>query len=399
MTTRRRFLAGTGSAAGLVLMQSQSVFGAPANDRIRLGIIGCGGRGQFIARKFFENAENRFEITAIQDPFADRLVAMKDRYDIEPAKEYSGMNAWQDMMTDDVDAIVITSPPLFHPDQVEAAVDAGKHVWLAKPVAADAHGCERVRKASHKAKGKSSFLVDFQTRNSPNFKEIVRRVHNGAIGDIVLGHVYYHAGRLGVNRAPVDSDDEFKLRNWVFFKNLSGDIIVEQNVHVLDVANWYIGANPVKAVGRGGRKARTDVGDCYDHFVVAYTYPNGITVDFSSAQFTKGYDDLCIRMYGSAGTAQSHYCGAQWGRGPVRITGDNPWPGVDRDNTWDAVDNNVTDFVKAFRTGQFINHGDYACDSTLVGVLGRVAAYREDEVSWDEVVSMPQEYEIDLSVG
>ncbi|MDX9755742.1 MAG: Gfo/Idh/MocA family oxidoreductase, partial [bacterium] len=252
--------------------------------------------------------------------------------------------------------------------------------------------------SSKKAQGKTNFLVDFQTRNSPNFKECVSRVHRGDIGEIALGHVYYHAGRLGPQTKPGASDDENRLRNWVFDIKLSGDIIVEQNVHVLDVANWYLNSHPIKAVGTGGRKVRTDIGDCYDHFVVTYTYPNGATVDFSSAQFTKGYDDLCIRMYGSKGTADSHYAGANWGRGPVRIDGDNPWEGTERDNTWDAVDNNVKDFVQAFRSGEFINHGDYAVSSTLTGVLGRTAAYAQAPVTWDEMIKKNEAYEVDLQL-
>ena len=218
-------------------------------------------------------------------------------------------------------------------------------------------------------------------------------MHEGAIGNIVLGHVYYHAGRLTPKTVPGESAEENRLRNWVFDIALSGDIIVEQNVHVLDVANWYIGAHPIKASGTGGRKARVDVGDCWDHFIVTYWYPDDVKVDFSSAQYTKGYDDLCIRMYGDKGTADSHY------NGPVRILGDNPWKGTDYDDTWNnGVNNNVKDFVKSIRSGEFINHGKYAVQSTLTGVLGREAAYSGKEVSWDDMMERKNKLDADLDL-
>lgn len=400
--SRRRFLASSAvSAAGLTLVTPKTAFSAQANSKIEFGIIGCGGRGQFIAKKLIQNAEDDVQIVALQDPFQDRIQEMKDRFPVEDARAYTGMQAYEGLVDQNLDAVVVTSPPYFHPPQVKAAVEAGKHLWTAKPVAVDVPGCLSILESSKKAKGKVNFMVDFQTRNSPNFKELMRRVHDeNALGELVLGHVYYHAGRLGARNTQGMSKDEARLRNWVFDIHLSGDIIVEQNVHVLDVANWYQkDVHPIKAVGRGGRKARVDVGDCWDHFVVAYTYPNGVHVDFSSAQFTKGYDDLCARMYGSEGTADAHYCGSNWGNGPVRITGDHPWPGVDRDNTWDSgVDNNVLDFIKGVRTGEFVNVGEYAVNSTLTGVLGRTAAYSGEEVTWDDLLKKNEKYEVDLKL-
>lgn len=397
--TRRQFTAGAAGAASVLLVKPQSAFGASANSKIELGVVGSGGRGHFITQKFAQLAEDEVQVVAIQDPFADRLQTLKERFALDDARVYEGVYAYRDMMASDLDAVIITSPPYFHPEQVELAVDHGKHVWLSKPVASDVTGCLRVLESSRKAKANGlNFLVDFQARNSPNFKECVRRVHEGAIGDIVLGQVYYIAGRLGVQAAPGASEDEFRLRNWVFDIKLSGDIIVEQNVHVLDMGNWLIDDHPIRAFGTCGRKARVDVGDCMDHFIVTYWYPNDIKVDFSSAQFTRGYDDLCARMFGSQGTADTHYAGANWGQGPVRITGDNPWPGVDRDHTWEAVDNNVRDFVQALQGGESINHGEYSVNSTLTGVLGRMAAYAEEVVTWDEMLASGEQFEVDLSL-
>lgn len=393
-STRRGFLkTGLAGAAAFSLIKAESAHGAPANSKIEVGIIGSGGRGHYVSKKMMTNAEKDIQIVAAQDPFADRLESLGVAFDVDKSRWYQGVEAYHDLLALPLDAVAVTSPPYFHPEQVAAAVKAGKHVWLAKPVAVDAPGCQSILASAKQAEGRLTFLVDFQTRNSPAFKECVQRVHEGAIGELVMGHVYYHTGRLNPQAKPGMPADEARLRNWVFDIHLSGDIIVEQNVHVLDVANWYIGAHPLKAFGTGGRKARVDVGDCWDHFIVTYEYPNGVKVDFSSTQFVKGYDDMCIRMYGTQGTADSHYWGV------IRITGDNPWHGTDRDNTMDTgVDNNVLDFVKAIRGNQPINHGAYAVETTLTGVLGRMAAYEGREVTWDDMLAKQEKFEVQLKL-
>ncbi len=392
-TTRRRFVKQSAIGAGTVfLANAAAVTGTAANSKIEIGILGCGGRGNFVGQKFMDNAKDDIQIVALYDPFEDRAERLKVKFEVQSDRIYTGLNSDEDIIASDLDAVAITSPPYYHPRQVRNAVESNKHVWLAKPVAVDVPGCMSILESSKMADGKLNFLVDFQTRNSPAFKEIVKRVHNGEAGKLGLGHVYYHAGRLNPKDSEGMSKDEARLRNWVFDIELSGDIIVEQNVHVLDVANWYLRSHPVKAEGSCGRKVRTDVGDCMDHFVVRYEYPGGVMVDFSSAQFTKGYSDLCIRMYGSKATADSHY------NGPVRMTGDNQWEGTDHDDTWNAVNNNVIDFVKALRSGNYVNHGQYSVESTLTGVLGREAAYSEEEYTWERMMSEKKKYEVDLNL-
>jgi predicted dehydrogenase len=186
---------------------------------------------------------------------------------------------------------------------------------------------------------------------------------------------------------------EARLRNWVFDKALSGDIIVEQNVHVLDACNWYLNARPLKATGTGGRRARTDVGDCWDHFLVSYWYPDAVKVDFSSAQFLKGFNDLCIRIYGTAGTLDSHY------NGSVNIRGDHPWSGTEKDDTFRAgAVTNVKNFVDSIRTGKYLNNVEQSVESTLTGILGRMAAYGERAVAWDEMMRSGEKLQADLKL-
>jgi myo-inositol 2-dehydrogenase/D-chiro-inositol 1-dehydrogenase len=380
---RRQFLQ---SAGGLMILKPETVFSSQANSALRLGISGCGGRGHFVGELFQEHVGAR--ITAVHDPFHDRTDSIVAKLNLKGPKIFTALDGYRDLAASEVDAVAVMSPPYFHPEQVEAAVTAGKHVFLAKPVAVDLAGCQSILASAGRAKGKLTFLVDFQTRARESFHEAASRVHRGEIGELVLGHVYYHAGRLQPKTDPNASAAQNRLRNWVFDKVLSGDIIVEQNIHVLDVANWYAQAHPVQASGTGGRKARVDVGGCWDHFLVNFWYPNGVKVDFSSAQFTRGYNDLCIRFYGSKGTVDSHY------NGMVRITGDNPWPGVEKDDTYRGGSvANVKQFVDSVRGGKHLNNAAASVESNLTAVLGRMAAYRERTVTWEEMMRSGERFE------
>lgn len=383
---RRTFLQSSG--AGLLILKPGTVFGSQANSAVELGIVGCGGRGSWIGGQFVEHSLSR--VVALADPFQDRLEAAQAKLKVESSRLHRGLDGYQDLAASRVDAVVIETPPYFHPEQVEAAVAAGKHVYLAKPVAVDVPGCLSIQASGEKAKGKLSFLVDFQTRARPTFQEAAARIHRGAIGTPVMGHVYYHTGRLASKSKPGMPPAEARLRNWVFDKVLSGDIIVEQNVHVLDVSDWYLQAHPVRAFGTGGRRARVDVGDCWDHFLCTYWYPGEVRVDFSSNQFVKGFHDMCIRLYGTAGTADTHY------GGPVRITGDDPWTGTEKDETGAGATANIRDFIDSVRSGRPLNNAASAVQSTLTAVLGRMAAYQGRTVTWDEMMRRKEKLEADL---
>lgn len=385
---RRRFVQ---SASGLLLLPPQTVFGSQANSALALGIIGCGGRGNYIGNFFLEHTGAR--IVALADPFKDRLAASQQKLRAPQARTYAGLNGYQDLLRSELDAVAIMSPPYYHPEQVAQAVTANHHIFLAKPVAVDVPGCTSIRESGRRAQGKLSFLVDYQTRVQPVFQEAAARVHRGEIGDPVLAHVYYHAGRIRPQDATGLSPAEARLRHWVFDQRLSGDIIVEQNVHVLDTAAWYLRSLPLKAHGTGGRKARTDVGDCWDHFLVTYDFPNNVKVDFSSAQFTRGYNDLCIRVYGSRGTLDSHY------GGHVRITGDRPWNGTEKDDTFNGgALTNVKNFVQSIRENRPLNNVADSADSALVAVLGRQAAYRQATVTWDEMLRTNETIDAQLTL-
>jgi predicted dehydrogenase len=379
-TERRGFLKSS-AAAGILLLKPETVFGTQANSAMELGLIGCGARGKFIGGLFLEHTLTR--VVALADAFRDPVEETVRSLKLNSPRQYVGLNAFRELAASKLDAVAVISPPYFHPDHVEAAVAAGKHVYLAKPVAVDVPGCLSVAASGDRAKGKLSFLVDWQLRVRPVFQEAAARLHRGEIGTPVLGHVFYHGGRLRARSKPGMPADEARLRNWVFDKVLSGDIIVEQNIHLIDVTNWYAQSHPLKAHGTGGRKARVDVGDCWDHFLVNYWYPNDLKVDFSSTQFTKGFTDKCVRMYGTLGTLDSHLLGV------VNITGDRPWKGTgaEKDDTANQGSiTNVKSFVESVRTGQYLNNAAPGAESTLTAILGRTAAYGERMVTWDEMM-------------
>jgi len=398
--SRRNFVKATAAGAGLILAKPETVFGSSANSALQMGVIGCGGRGTHDASQFIRHSNTR--IVALSDCFPDRmekakntldkLLEVQDRPKVDPSRFYKGMEGYKDMLQSELDMVLITSPPYYHPLHMEAVVNAGKHVYMEKPVATDVAGAKRVIEVGKKANGKQSISVGLQIRYSEGFKEIVDRVHNGAIGKIVSGMVTYHTGRLGNRAVKGESEIENRLRNWVFDIELSGDIIVEQNVHVLDVANWYLQSHPVKAYGTGGRKARTDVGDCWDHFICTYWYPCGAIMDFSSSQFLKGWSDCRERMFGTKGVADTAYSGHPF------ITGDNPYQAETTSPLSGTEENKIKSFVESIYSKKYQNQAKHGAESTMTAILGRMAAYEKREITWDEMIESNQKFDVNIAL-
>jgi myo-inositol 2-dehydrogenase / D-chiro-inositol 1-dehydrogenase len=387
---RREFLAAAGTAVAASVVAPARAARAAANERLQLGIIGCGGRGIWLGNLFQQHSDTK--VVAVHDYFQDRVDLAGARLEVPAERRHVGLEGFRALLASDVDAVAIISPPYFHPEQFVAAVDAGKHAFLAKPIAVDVWGCQTIRDAARRHAGRLSMLVDFQTRNDPLFRQAAQHVHEGMIGDPVSGQAYYVASRLNIRMAP--GTEVARLRNWMFDKALSGDIIVEQNIHVLDVANWYLQGHPVSAWGTGGRKARVDVGDAWDHFLVAYTYPNEVLIDFSSAQFTQGYDDLCTRIYGNAGTVDSHYGGQV-----IIHNREGGWRGGVTDQIYQqGAVNNLKDFHASIVSGAYLNNIDESADSTLTSILGRMAAYGKREVTWDEMMASNERLDAGLAL-
>ena len=389
---RRDFL--KAAAGGVLVLKPETVFGSQANSAVEVGLIGCGGRGNWIGAFFPEFAGAR--IVALADVIRERLDATQASFKVEPSRAYYGPEAYRELVESKVDAVAVETPPYFHPEHVRAAVDAGRHVYIAKPVAVDVPGCRSILESGKKARGKHSFLVDFQTRSQPVFQEAAARVHRGDIGKPVLAQVFYYAGRPAPDKSKPGMDPgEARILNFYMDKVLGGDIIVEQNIHVIDVANWFLQSHPVAAFGSGGRTDWSgtpyDAGDAYDHFLVNFSYPNNVQVDFSSNQLTNSFSDLCVRCFGIKGAVDSHYGGL------VRITGENAWMGAEKDDTFrQGAINNVKAFIDSIQTGKLLNNAEQAVESNLTAILGRTAAYQNRTVTWDEMMRSEEKLEANL---
>jgi myo-inositol 2-dehydrogenase/D-chiro-inositol 1-dehydrogenase len=395
-SARRDFLKTGSATSGLLLLKPRTVFGYQANSTVELGLIGCGGRGNWIAPFFPEYTGSR--IVAFADVIRDHLDSTVPKFNGSPSRAYYGPDAYKELAASKLDAVIIETPPYFHPEHARAAVEAGKHVYLAKPVAVDVPGCKSILESGHRARGKVSFLVDFQTRSQPVFEEAAMRVHRGDVGKPVFVQTLYYAGRPSPDKGSPGMDQgQRRLLDFYMDKVLGGDIIVEQNIHVIDVTNWLLQGHPLKAYGTGGRAdwsgTRYDAGDAYDHFVVTFFYPNGVENSFSSNQLTNSFSDLCVRCFGIDGCADTHYGGL------VRITGKNAWMGSEKDDTFkQGAVNNVKAFVESIKTGKLLNNAEQAVDSNLTAILGRTAAYKQTMVTWDELMSSTERWHADLKL-
>lgn len=404
---RRKFIGVTAATAGALFIKPELVRGTQANSAVRVGLLGCGGRGTEDATNLFDTGNVR--VVALADLFRDQLEAAHVNFDkLQQAKGYAaidasqlfvGANAYQQIAgSKEVDAIVIATPPYYHPHHVEAVVVAGKHVYLEKPVAVDVPGALRVIEIGKRADGKLSFDVGFQIRDCPPFVELVRRIHAGALGKIVSGEAYYLTGYIDRPAWPSATPLERRLRNWVHDRTLSGDIIVEQNIHVMDICNWILQSHPLKVSATGGRQGRpADDGDAYGNYNALFHYPDNVDVTFSSTQFIKGWWDVTERFFGTKGVSQSPYSGA------LGIWGDEPWQyaaaakdasdtkafsatGKFTSNLELADAQKKKAFVESISSGKFHNQAAKGAESALSCIMARTAAYTGREVSWEDTM-------------
>jgi predicted dehydrogenase len=417
---RRKFLKVAAAGAGVMFMKPQLVFGTAANSAVRVGLLGCGGRGTDDASSLVDTGSAR--VVALADLFQDQLDASRAHFDqVQQSKGYAALDASQLFLgprayeqiaaSKGVDAIVIATPPYFHPRHLEAVIAAGKHVYLEKPVAVDVPGALKVVEIGKRAQGKLSLDVGFQIRDCPPFVEMVKRIHDGALGTIVCGEAHYLTGYLNCPPRPNASPLERRVRNWVYDRTLSGDIIVEQNIHVIDICNWILRAHPLKASASGGRKGRPPGdGDAYGNYHVVFHYPDDVDLTFTSTQFAKGWWDVTERFFGTKGTSQSPYVG------PLGIWGDEPWqwtgPGANttEPQKFSATGNFTSNlqladpekkkaFVESITSAKFHNQADKGAESAISCMMAREAAYKRREITWDDIMKSKEVYDpkIDLN--
>jgi predicted dehydrogenase len=367
---------------------------APDGKPIKAGLVGCGGRGTGAALNFLDAGPN-LQITALGDVFQDKIdhcrAELKEKKNVEIPDEncFLGFDSYEKVIGSGVDLVLLCTPPHFRPVHLEAAINARKHVFMEKPCAVDPVGVRSVLVSAKKAESMGLSIVSGTIRRvQKDYMETHRRVAMGEIGEITGANIIRNGGALWVRkRLPEWTDMEYMLRNWVNFCWLSGDHITEQFIHEIDVMNWHLGQNPVKAIGWGGRQRRIS-GDQYDFFSIEYVYANGIRAHCAARQIdgctnqkveqingTKGYADCSGKLYNLKGEEIWKY----------------PYPEEgSTDTTWKVTNPFVQEhinLVTAVRRGNPVNDAEAQANSTLITIMGRIAAYTGKDVSWEEVMN------------
>ena len=387
--SRRQFLRSTATAASLAALTVgiQARAYAAGGNTMRLGLIGCGGRGTGAAVQAL-NACKRAKLVAMGDAFQDQLdqswkaVSKEhpDRVDVPPNRRFVGMDAYAGVIGADVDLVLLCTPPGFRPLHFEAAVKAGRHVFTEKPVAVDVPGIKRTITANEEAKKKGlAVAVGLNIRHQNSSRDVIKRVHDGAIGEIAFLRAYGNNAGVWVRpRQSGQSEMEYQVRNWYYFNWLCGDLIVEQTVHALDLVNWAKGDHPVEAQGMGGRQVRVgpDFGEIYDHHAVEYTYKDGTKMFLFCRHIPNCWSSFGGIVHGTKGEADlSKGVLSVRGQEPVRFE-----PGVA------GHQQEHNDLFAALDAGRPYNEGDYGITSTMTAILGRMATYSGQVVTWDDAM-------------
>jgi predicted dehydrogenase len=398
MNTRREFLKTTTAAAGAALAAEWGGAHAAGSDGLRVGLIGCGGRGTGAASQALR-ADKAVTLYAMADAFADRLekslaILQKDedvagKIDVPPERRFVGFDAYQQVIAC-CDVVLLCTPPGFRPLHLKAAVAAGKHIFAEKPVAVDAPGVRSVLATVEEARRKGLSLVSgLCLRYDNGFRETVRRVHDGAVGDVLALQANDYRGTIWVHPRRQDwTDMEWQMRNWYYFTWLCGDFNVEQHVHFLDVCAWVMkNQYPAKAVGLGGRQVRTgpEYGHIFDHFSVVYEYAGGAKLFANCRQQAGCKSDMSAHMMGTKGTAQL----AERKRGLIVRSGGGEWRFTGPKNEMYQTEHD--ELFASIRAGKPINNGDYMARSTLLAIMGRMACYTGQVITWDMALNSKED--------
>jgi predicted dehydrogenase len=396
-STRRRFIqsSSTAMAAGIVVPQfivKEKGFAAN-DDTIRVGLIGCGGRGTGAASQAMK-ADSNVMLTAMGDMYPDRLdvsynalkKAAEDKIQVTPDNKFTGFDAYKKVLESGVDLVILATPPGFRPMHLRAAVDAGKHIFCEKPMATDAPGLRSVIASATDAKAKKLALVaGYCWRYNYARRELYDKIHNGAIGDVRSIYATYYTGPVKPmpaddTRAPGMSDLDWQVRNWYNFTWLSGDSLVEQAIHSVDKIAWCMKDEPpVKAVATGGRQIPNNSGNIFDHFAVYYEYANGLRAYLGSRQIAGCHNENNDYIHGAKGIGEI----LGWSR--VQIRGEENWRYQGKNN--DMYQTEHDELFESIRKGNPINDGEWMTSSTMMGLMGRMAAYTGKEITWEQAMN------------
>ncbi len=410
---RRQFISRSGALTGAALLSGsvagctagdakEGVVPAPSrafvggSDTLKLAVVGCGGRGTGAARQALK-ADRGVELVAVADAFADRadkcLSALQrtygERIKVTPETTFIGFTGFRDAI-DLADVVILATPPGFRPEHFEYAVGGNKHIFMEKPVATDAAGVRKVLVSARRAQDQGlNVVVGLQRHYQPCYLEAYQRLRDGAVGDIVAGQVYWNSSGVWVReRTPQQTELEYQMRNWYYFNWLCGDHILEQHIHNIDVANWFIGDYPVSAQGMGGREVRKgpDHGQIFDHHFVEYTYASGAVVA-SQCRHIPGCDNRVEERF-QATDGSIYTSGAN--RAVLKDSGGKEL--YDHSGMFDPSPYQIEHdrLFASIRAGEQINDAERGARSTLTAIMGRMATYTGKRVSWDKALNSTQ---------
>ena len=390
-STRRSFLKRGAAAltaaplaAGLVAARSVHAAGS---DQIKVALIGCGGRGTGAAANCL-SVPGDVKLVAVADAFEERALAaverLKARYeekvDVPPERVFCGLDGFKQAIAAGIDLVLLCEPPGFRPGHYAAAVEADKHVFMEKPVCVDAPGYRSVIESNKRADEKGlKVVVGLQSRHDPRYIETMKRIHDGALGDITHLRAYRNGAGVWVRpRQPGQTEMQYQVQNWYYFVWLSGDQIAEQHVHHLDRINWAMqDAHPIEANGMGGRQVRKgpEHGHIYDHQYVEFLYPDGTMLFSQNRHMRNCWNSASQFVHGTKGYSD----------GAGSITGEKAWQ-YDGP-TVNATEQEHADLLQAIRDDTPRNEGYYGANSSFMAVLGRMATYCGQVVKWDDAVA------------
>ena len=395
LQSRRDFLktsALVGGALAAPAILSNRVFAANG-DTLRVGLVGCGGRGSGAASQALK-ADPNLVLTAMGDAFDNQLQnslkglreQFPDKVKVTPETSFVGLDAYQKVIQN-VDVVLLATPPGFRPVHLKAAIDAGKHVFCEKPMATDAPGLRSVIESAKAAKEKNLALVaGFCWRYDAPRREFYKRIHDGAIGEIRAVYATYYAGAVKPMPAPAErpssmGDLEWQMRHWYNFVWLSGDGYVEQACHSVDKVAWALkDVPPLKAVAVGGRQTPNNQGNIFDHMFVVYEFPNDVRAFLGQRQIGATYSDNSDYLMGSDGIGHS-------GWQPPYVKGKTTWRYRESGPKVDMYQTEHNELFASIRAGKPINDGQWMAQSTMMGLMGRMAAYTGQEISWEQAMN------------
>ncbi len=396
LASRRDFLktsALVGGALAVPAFLPKDLYGQEKKDVLRVGLIGCGGRGSGAASQAL-NADPNVVLTALGDAFEDQVQRSlqglqkqhPDKVKVTPEKCFSGLNAYQQVIDSGVDVVLLAAPPGFRPAHLKAAVAAGKHIFCEKPMATDAPGVRSVLESVEVAKAKKlSLVAGFCWRYELARREFYQRIHEGAIGDLRAVYATYYAGPVKPMPAPSErpadmGDLEWQLRNWYNFTWLSGDGYVEQACHSVDKVAWaFKDRPPLKAVAVGGRQTPNHQGNIFDHMFVVYEYPEEARAFVGQRQVGNTYTENSDYLMGAAGFGKIQ------GWAAPHLKGREEWRYKGPKS--DMYQNEHNELFASIRSGKPINDGEWMAHSTLMGIMGRMAAYTGQEITWEQALN------------